>query len=369
MSRRGENIYKRKDGRWEGRYEKGRKENGAIKYGYVYSHSYHDVRHKLYSLKVKYQTLHEMNGRSAMPLVTWGNKWLSQIQETVKPSTYASYTHKLTTYIYPTIGDRPINELEVEELQQLVNQWKNQGLSVSTIHVLYRVLNQCLKEAVKQELLTANPGTAVQLPRIKHRKVKALSITEQKHLEKAVQEYGSKLELPVLLALYAGLRIGEIAALRWKDIDFEQGLIHIEHTYQRIGLAVEGKKTQLSFSDSKSEASVRVVPLTMLLCRRLKKLQKEAVSPYVFQVNGKPCEPRLLTYHFHKVRKMASLEAIHFHQLRHTFATRCIENHADIASVSALMGHASTQMTLDTYADAMMEQRFEIIYRLERSKV
>ncbi|MEO1769222.1 site-specific integrase [Candidatus Enterococcus ferrettii] len=367
MSRRGENIYKRKDGRWEGRYEKGRKETGRIKYGYVYSQSYQDVRQKLYALKVKYQTISEMNGRSAIPVIDWSRSWLSLIQETIRPSTHASYTHKLAKYVYPIIGFHPLNGLETSNIQQLITQWRKQNLAPSTIQVLFRMVSQCLKEAVKQGLLKNNPCDTIQLPRVKRTRVKALTLSEQRQLERTSKTLDSKSELPVLLALYAGLRIGEIAALRWENIDFEQGIVRVDHTYQRISVSLKEQKTQLCYSDTKTEASVRVVPLTKLLLSKLRTQRKRAKGPFVMHTQGKPCEPRLLTYHFHQVRTMAGLEGIHFHQLRHTFATRCIEANGDIASVSALLGHASTKMTLDVYIDAMLEQRFIIIERLEHS--
>ena len=94
--------------------------------------------------------------------------------------------------------------------------------------------------------------------------------------------------------------------------------------------------------------------------------RKESKGSFVFSTNGQPCEPRLLTHHFHRIRLKAGLIKIHFHQLRHTFATRCLEAKKDISSVSALLGHASTQMTLDTYVDAMLEQRFQVIDELDQ---
>lgn len=105
--------------------------------------------------------------------------------------------------------------------------------------------------------------------------------------------------------------------------------------------------------------------MTQQLRASLLAYRKKSQGNYILEAKGKPCEPRLLTYYFHKVRSKACLDDIHFHQLRHTFATRCIESNGDIASISALLGHASTQMTLDTYADAKLEQRFQVISMLE----
>ncbi|MGK0607391.1 site-specific integrase, partial [Enterococcus gilvus] len=137
---------------------------------------------------------------------------------------------------------------------------------------------------------------------------------------------------------------------------FDQQLLTVEATYQRLPLAGT-HQTVLNYGSTKSSAARRVIPLSKNLSLVLKKRSQIRESDYVFSVHGKPCEPRLLTYHFHRIRKQAGLEHIHFHQLRHTFATRCLENGADIPSVSALLGHASTQMTLDIYSDSLLEQR------------
>ena len=163
-------------------------------------------------------------------------------------------------------------------------------------------------------------------------------------MEVAVKEkkgYG----IPTLLALYSGMRIGEIAALKWTDIDFESNLIVVNDTYQRIPTIALNRRTQLVLTDSKTEASVRMIPMSRTLKKLLLSHRKKSKGTFVFSTNGQPCEPRLLTYHFHRIRQKAELPAVHFHQLRHTFATRCLEVNRDIPSVSALLGHASTQMT------------------------
>ncbi|MBV7391510.1 site-specific integrase [Enterococcus sp. ALS3] len=365
MSRRGENIYKRKDGRWEGRFIKGRKDNGQIKYGYIYNRSYAEVRNRLYALKVKYQTIRELKGEGAIPVTIWGEQWIHSIQDTVKPSTYASYKYKLLTYVYPSIGQCLLNELDKEQLQMLIMTWKKRGLSSSSIQVIYRVLYQCLNEAVRQGKLKTNPCLQIQLPKVKKNKVSSLSVRQQKQLESVINGKKGKGELAVLLGLSAGLRIGEIAALRWEDVDFDRGILKISHTYQRILLPLKNKNTQLCYTDSKSDASIRLIPMTQQLRASLLAYRKKSQGNYILEAKGKPCEPRLLTYYFHKLRSKACLDDIHFHQLRHTFATRCIESNGDIASISALLGHASTQMTLDTYADAKLEQRFQVISMLE----
>lgn len=366
MSKRGENIYKRKDGRWEGRYSKGRTENGKIKYGYVYGHTYQETKQKLYPLKIKYQTLIQLHGRSAFPLYKWVNKWLQEIQGKVKPSTYASYQYKMDRYILPTLAENLLNEVDEDTINNLITQWQSLNLSSSTIRVLFQVLNNCLTYAVKKRILETNPCNHVILPVNEKIQVKALSKKEQDSLERVARQESSKKGLPILLSLQTGMRIGEIAALQWKNIDFEQNVIYVEQTFQRISyFNREKSQSQLVLSSPKTASSKRIIPMTKWVRKTLLSESKKQTGEFVFSVKGHPCEPRLINYHFQKIAKKAKVIGKHFHQLRHTFATRCVEKNRDIASVSALLGHASTQMTLDTYSSALIEQRMKIIQSLD----
>ncbi|MBU5362860.1 site-specific integrase [Enterococcus raffinosus] len=364
--RKGENIYLRKDGRWEGRYSKGRKSNGKIRYGYVYGKTYTEVRQKLFPLRIHYATIQQIQGNSSETFEEWVSYWLKHVQYEVKPSTFASYYYKIYKYVLPTLKDVPLNELSIEQGRDILKEL-SQKLARSTIHVIFRILNKCLNHAKKTKKILSNPFESLQLPKVKKKKVEALSRSEQKKLMKTALNERKGNGLPVLLALHSGMRIGEISALRWSDIDFESSLIHVNHTYQRIGISKGNKKTQLNFASSKTEASIRVIPISHALRRLLLAHRKISKGEFVFSHNGKPCEPRLLTYYFHKVRSKANLPHIHFHQLRHTFATRCLESKGDISSVSALLGHASTQMTLDTYVNALLEQRYLVIEKMEKS--
>lgn len=362
--RKGENIYLRKDGRWEGRFPKGRKQNGRIRYGYVYGKSYTEVKTKLYPLRIQYQSLQQIQGTSAETVEEWATQWFYEVQDEVKPSTFSSYYYKLTKYIFPLIGTVPLNELSLDVGKAALKKL-NEGLANSTLHVIFRILNKCLNHAKKMGKINGNPFSELKLPKTKQHKIHALSMNEQKKMMRIATKEKKGYGIPTLLAMYSGMRIGEIAALRWEDIDFDANLIYVHHTYQRIPAISTQKKTQLIMADSKTEASLRVIPISKTLKKMLTKHQKGAKGSFVFSTNGHPCEPRLLTYHFHRIREKAELVQIHFHQLRHTFATRCLEAKNDVLSVSALLGHASTKMTLDTYADAMMEQRYKVIDHLD----
>lgn len=362
--RKGENIYLRKDGRWEGRYPKGRKSNGKIKYGYIYGRSYTEVKQKIYPLKIQYQTLQQIQGCSSETFEEWTHEWLSEMQDEVKPSTLSSYHYKLNKYIFPIIKDTSLNEISLDTGKVLLKKLQKK-LAKSTIQVVFRILNKCMNHAKKMGKIVSNPFSELRIPKSKGSRVRALTLSEQRKVMEVASNEKRGYGIPALLALHSGMRIGEIAALKWSDIDFETNLIHVSHTYQRINTIEMEKKTQLIFTDSKTESSMRVIPIGRTLRRLLTKHRKHSKSEFVFSTNGHPCEPRLLTHHFHKICSKAKISDIHFHQLRHTFATRCLEAKKDISSVSALLGHASTQMTLDTYVDAMLEQRYQVIHEME----
>lgn len=365
MSRRGENIYKRKDGRWEGRYPKGRKETGQLKYGYVYGSSYKEIKYKVISKKNQYQEIRQLQGEYAGTVTQWLRSWmLEEVQPKVKLSTYASYQHKIQTYILPGLGDQSLNMVTAAMIQSLVASWKDRGLSTSTMRVIFRILNKSFEAASHQQFIFLNPCNGIELPRKPAKIVRSLTVHEQNQLETAAEK--DKKGLPVLLALHTGLRMGEIAALKWENIDFEDQIIHVTNTYQRIPLGADGKKTQLVLSEAKTQTSVRDVPFSCKVKEWLLAVKREATAEFVFSRKGKPVEPRLITYHFQRLLKKTKLKDTCFHQLRHTFATRCMEAQSDVSAISALLGHASAKTTLDIYTDSLLDQRRKVISAMER---
>lgn len=365
MSRKGENIYYRKDERWEGRYHKGRKPNGRIKYGYVYGKTYEEVKERLEPLRKSAEIMRYLYGKSIMEFHEWSGYLLEEWQETLKVSTYSSYRHKLKNYLWEQLGELSLYQLDEQAIAKAIKAWRVRGLSLNSIKSIFRLLNKTLNHAVKQGILENNPCKLVQLPKEQKRKVQALSRTQQKRLKQTVRKDGDNRTKAVILAMEAGLRIGEIAALKWEEVDFQQSLIYINNTYQRISLE---QGTELHLGIAKTEAALRSIPMSSSVRELLLDLRQEAKAEeeFVFNINGKPCEPRLLTYHFHRVRKKAQLEKVHFHQLRHTFATRCLEATADVLSVSRILGHSSIKMTLDTYGHSIQEQQITTVRSMDQ---
>ncbi|MGG5329891.1 tyrosine-type recombinase/integrase [Enterococcus sp. AZ163] len=363
MARSGENIYFRKDNRWEGRYPVGRKKNGRLKYRSIYGKSYIEVKSALQIIKDQLPPILDKRSKN-VTFQQWSTQFLKIRDKQIKESTLASYSYKIDHYLLPNFSSTFLEHITAKDIQESLERWKDYGLSTSSIKVVMRLLSSMLNQAFKQGLITKNPCLTIQLPKEGRNKVGALSQKQQALLEKNVELDSNNNSRAVILALHTGLRIGEIAALKWADIDFEDSLIHVKSTFQRI-MVPNTNHTKLHYGTVKSIASQRIIPLSNKVKKLLLRLKKQTTSDYVFSVNNKPCEPRVLTYHFQRMKEKSNLLDIHFHQLRHTFATRCLEAKADIASLSSLLGHSSTQMTLDIYADSMLEQRVWIISSME----
>lgn len=371
MSKKGENIYKRKDGRWEGRYKKGYKDNRSIQYGYIYGSSYVEVKNKLYYHKSQYDCSQSFpNCDDIITYNNWVFEWLSKQESYVKMSTHSSYLYKLNKYILPVLGNIYLNRLTNKDIQYLIDRLQHKGLKPSTIHVIYQLVNNTLKDAVLHGKINRTPCEFVVLPSKRKKHIHALTRSEQCKIEECAKACHPYQGLSILLALNAGLRIGEISALRWKDIDFENRVIKINKTFQRLSSNKTGRpKTELVLDSCKTESSKRIIPISRDLYQRLLEWKHMSPSEFVCSKREEPSEPRLITYHFHQICKKSNLTSVCFHQLRHTFATRCIECNGDVASVSKMLGHSSTQTTLDIYTDSFIETRRNVIEKMESLKL
>ncbi|MBO0471752.1 site-specific integrase [Enterococcus sp. DIV0242_7C1] len=366
MVKKGENIYKRKDGRWEGRYRKGRDEYQKITYGYVYGKKYSEVKEKLTIIKAKTLTLHTFTSNYNGTVENWMIYWLDNVaKKQIKRTTYYSYLRLTKNHILSILGDQKICDLTKNDLQDFVDLLEMKGLSSGTIRNIFNIIKKGLDSAVNKNYLESNPCSGIVLPQYRRKKVQALTLAQQKKLEVlAFQEQGCS---PIILALYSGMRIGEISGLKWTDINFEENLIQVKRTVSRI-LNEEGitYKTKVDMDKPKTWDSERIIPLAENLKKYLLERRRKQDSEYVVSCKGRFAEPRVINYRFQKIVSNLDIGNIHFHVLRHTFATRCLENGADIASLSRLMGHQSTRMTLDIYTDSLLEKRQEVIQTLDQ---
>ena len=352
MARRGDNVYHRKDGRWEARIVAGR-ECGRTQFISVYGHTKKEALQKRESLKISRQAL----GRAMPPatdLKTLSQSWLNCVAAEVKESTVAQYRNYLKRYLWPTLGKLNPAELTDTQVSQFLRQTlvsggkKAQGLSTKTVREIAGILKRLRAFALQQGLAVSYSGDCLTV-KMRPKTPQILSETETSALTAKLQASQDRRDIGSILALATGLRIGELCALKGEDISLAEGMLHINKTAQRISCEDNAAaKTKIICTAPKTESSMRKIPLSQKICR--------LIAPYVRQgtylLTGKAekcCEPRNLQYHFRKVLKSCGIGHATFHTLRHTFATRALEAGMDVKSLSCVLGHASVAVTLNRY--------------------
>lgn len=269
MPRRGENIHKRKDGRWEGRYIKKHDIDGKAIYGSVYAKTYLDVKRKLIEMNKMAldNTLPPKEQKIAFREVLY--LWLENNRIKLKQQTYADYKYMIESHIIPSVGSTPVCKIDARYINSfLLNKSKNGrldgkgGLSASYIKKLSFIILAAFEYAVKEKYCEPLYGDIMR-PAKKKKELEVLSVTEQIRLEHYLMVDFNDRKLGVLLSLYAGLRIGEVCGLRWCDIDFETQTIHIRHTVERIkniDADTNESKTKLILGDTKTISSNPLFP-------------------------------------------------------------------------------------------------------------
>jgi len=367
MAKRGENIYKRKDGRYEGRYIVGRKACGKPRFGYIYDYTYSAVKARLTLAKAvasHSESLRTLGDGTAAAFVRY---WLENCAAPrVKQSTYVRYCERVDSYIAPHFGEQQLRRIDESQIAAFIKMLEARNLAPSTIAGVARLLKSILAKALELHLLTSNPCANMVLPEEREREIRVLSRSEQAALEAHAANDKSCVRLGVFLSLYTGLRIGEICALRWRDVDFAFGDVHVRRTLQRIKVIDEkNAKTTLLESEPKSKRSRRVVPMPHGLVTMLAEHRAAAErDAYVLSGSTTPLEPRTLRAQFKRVTEKLGV-ALPFHSLRHTYATRCLENHFDIQALSELLGHSNSAITSKIYAHSVSEHKRGLVSRID----
>lgn len=374
MPKKGENIFKRKDGRWEGRYIKARTWEGKAVYGSVYGHTYNDVKKKLCgAISSEANTA----PRSCPPLVPSGSfaavaqEWLRAIRPQVKDSTYVKYRNLLYIDLLPRLGRVPVAALTIDQVAAHCN-WllaaggaKGTGLSPKTVADTLSLLRCILHYAQTKGMAPACTGREISIKQ-HPKKLRVLSRTEQRRLCRYLTDHPCGKNLGILLCLFAGLRVGEVCALRWEDVSLEEGMVYVHQTMQRLPTEGNGThKTAVVITTPKSPCSVRQIPLPDHVLRVIQCDYPQRTG-YVLTGSEKFIEPRTMQYHFSRVLEKTRIEHVNFHVLRHTFATRCVEVGFDVKSLSEILGHANVNITLNRYVHPTMELKRENMQRLSR---
>lgn len=365
MSRKGENIYKRKDGRWEGRYIKSRTCSGKIIYGYVYAKTYREAKEKL---RENTPSSFTMPTIVSMPTITKINtfssvalEWFESIKSQSKESTQNKYHNMLINYILPLYGEQTMDKITYDFIETncnllLVSGGKQRtGLSSKTVTDVLSIIRSILKFATKKGMYVPCDGSAVQ---VKHtsKPMKVLSKSDQEKLCKYLLTEPEPCNIGILVCLFTGLRVGEICALRWEDISFSDQTIFVHHTLQRVqDKSGTNTKTKIVVTTPKSCCSIRTIPLPDELSVILASYQKSSIGYLLTNDCRRFVEPRTMQNRFKKALRESGVESVNFHAIRHTFATRCIELGFDVKSLSEILGHATVNITMNRYVHPTIE--------------
>lgn len=352
MARRGENIYKRKDGRWEGRYRTGFDAAGKPKYRSIYAKTYHEVKSKLSVLKINPIQYTSSGNLTVKELFT---DWLDAVRRRVKESTYANYRMKFEKHIFPSFGGYAYDKLNAKAVYTFIEQKIRTGLSVKYVADIIVVFKSACKY-VSKEYGYNNPLLNVMLPKAEKKEMHLFSEQQQLLLCQHLMSDVDFTKLGVLLSYYTGIRIGELCALKWSDFDFERGVLYIKRTVQRISETYNKRSTRILIDVPKSKSSIRSIPLPSFLLSFLKKYNRSTTN-YLLSGTEKVIEPRTMQYRFKALLKKAELPSINFHSLRHMFATNCVKLGFDIKTLSELLGHSSVDTTLNRYVHSSLERK------------
>lgn len=363
MARRGENIYHRKDGRWEGRYLK--EEMNGTKYVSVYGQSYEEVK-DLLAIK-REQGIRKRVNRCFLTVKELFLCWLQAMETEVKASTYARYRMIVERHIIACFKDMPAVDLTAHKLSTYLREKAvhgrldgKGGLSPKTVRDLGIVVKTAMKYGRKRFGLV-NDIFEAELPAYKQRCIETLSACETTLIAQAVVAQPDISKVGFLLALNSGLRLGELCALRWSDIDFYEGVVSVSRTVIRIG---DGNgKTKLIMQTPKSDTSVRRIPLPMDMVQLLKQF-RAAENTFLLTGKNVPMEPRTYQYRYKSFMIQHGLRYRCFHTLRHSYATRCLESGIDVKTLSELLGHADISTTLKLYTHPSLEHKKQCVQRI-----
>lgn len=362
MSRKGENIYKRKDGRWEGRYIRFYDEQGKAKYGYIYGRTYYETKQLLIDEKSR-RSVPDVARQSSIKYADLLDEWLQFSRINIKESTYARYLHLVNTHIKPSLGKYPTSKVSTQLIETYINSQLKDGrldgngpLSAKTVSDILTIVKSSFEYAKNHNIQVAcNLGKLG----IKQQKndIRVLSSMEQEALVHVLTDGMDLLKFGTLLALYTGIRIGELCALQWEDISLDHAKLKVQKTLQRIQDTnrCAPARTKIIITEPKSKCSIRDIPLPDFLIPIAKQFSCSSKAFVLTGEKTKFVEPRTMQNHFKRYIAACGIEDANFHALRHTFATRCVEAGFEIKSLSEVLGHANVNITLNRYVHSSFD--------------
>lgn len=355
-----EKIYTREDGRFEIRYHYGYKDDGTSNYKSVYGSNEKEV------LSAYHKLMNDLTCKNDLLIYDKTyigydiNKWLNNAKIKNKKSTYSNYQYTIRSRIIPKFAKIKKKQLSIEFINTFTSNLLSEGLTEKTIKDILIILQQILKYG--------NINIKIPMPKVPKNEIQILKKDEQSKLEEGLLKNLNERTFGIYFCLYTGLRIGEICALQWKNIDLENKKVKIKKTLIRIKNPNESskKKTIIIMDEPKSLSSIREIPIPNFLIPIMNKLGQN-VTPNTFLISGNEKFIETRTY-FNKYKQILNefdLKKYNFHALRHTFATRCIENGCDPKTLSEILGHSSVKITLERYVHPSYENKVLMMNQLK----
>lgn len=365
---RTDNIHLRSDGRWEVKYAIVYDEGALPDYGYICAESYEEARAAVLRL-LSYSTPKE-KPPAPPEKGNYGDcldEWLEFIRPRVKESTYIRYMNHVNKHIKPHLGNILVSRLGTACVEEFVSGLLREGklngvggLSPKTVSDIMMVVRESFRYSASHGI---DPRCNLEHLVIKkeNREMRVLSRYEEHAFVSVLKEDTDRAKAGMLLALYTGIRLGELCALRWKDVSVDEGIVSVSSTMQRLQKSGElfpgERRTHIVTTTPKSSAARRLIPIPAFVANILEDFRSHGNTYLLTGKGTRFAEPRMMQYRFKKYVKLSGIRDANFHALRHTFATRCIEAGVDVKSLSEILGHASVKITLDKYVHSTIEQK------------
>ena len=361
----------RKDGRWEGRIVIGYDENDLPKTKNVLAKTKGECIEKLKALKSTITPDTPIKLKADMPFGEWLDHWYeTYCKPNARPATQRTYEGYIRLYLHPRLGSIPLNKVTTSDIQQMctwmmtearVDQKNGEGgLSDSQVINCYSLCDRVLEKAVAEKLIVRNPAKGCKLPPNRPNEMKVLSREDmQKVLIQAKEENYYEL---FLLEFATGLRLGELMALQWDDVDLVTGELRINKQVNLVG-------SKLVISEPKTKAAVRTLILPPSVRKVLAEYKTKVNSRWLFPSPKKddlPIIPSAVSRRLHTLLEHAGCEQVRFHDLRHTFATNALAHGMDIKTLSTILGHVSSATTLNTYSHVTDEMRQRAAVKIDQ---
>ena len=364
---KGENIFKRKDGRREARYIKGYELSGKIRYGFCYGRTYKEAKEKVTKCRAAVlngSPVPESGSRRRFAFYCDG--WLRAEKNKVRESTYIKYDTVLNRHIKPKLGGCFPQGITTGLIDDFAGELLfEEELAPKTVHDILVVLHGILR-------YTAGffPGTfpvvEINYPKAVRKEMRVLSREEQQRFISYLMENMDECRFGILLTLFTGIRIGELCALRWENVSVSDRSIRINSTLQRLrDTDMQGQsRTRLVTGTPKSDTSSRTIPMTEYAAELCRRMDPGNANAYILTGTERFMEPRTLQYRMERYTRECGLQGVHFHTLRHTFATRAVEVGFEIKSLSEILSHSTTTITLERYVHSSMELKRDNMNKL-----